>query len=75
MAAAERAAYEMELPNITGSALCELIEAAVRNRRPQVALEAMEQLPKHTHDDSDWAMGIEARSRALVAPDAEAERW
>jgi DNA-binding CsgD family transcriptional regulator len=74
-AAAELAAYEMEVPNGTGWALVEVIEAAVRNRRPEVAREAMEQLPKHTLDDSDWAMGIEARSRALVTEGEEAEHW
>jgi DNA-binding CsgD family transcriptional regulator len=40
-----------------------------------VAREAMEQLPKHTHEDSDWAMGVEARSRALVSEGDEAEHW
>jgi DNA-binding CsgD family transcriptional regulator len=75
LAAAEVAAYEMELPNSTGMALPEVIEAAVRSRQPRVAQEAMERLPKHTLDDSDWAMGIEARSRALVTEGAEAERW
>jgi DNA-binding CsgD family transcriptional regulator/tetratricopeptide (TPR) repeat protein len=75
LAAAERAAYEMELPNGTGSALPEVIEAAVRSRRPDVARDAMELLPKHTLDDSDWAVGIEARSRALVSKGEEAEHW
>ena len=75
LAAAELAAYEMEIPNGTGWALVDVIEAAVRNREPQVARDAMEQLPKHTLDDSDWAMGLEARSRALVTEGEEAERW
>jgi DNA-binding CsgD family transcriptional regulator len=75
LAAAELAAYEMELPITTGSALPEVIEAAVRNRQPDVARAAMEQLPKHTLSDSDWAMGIEARSRALVTEGEEAEYW
>ena len=35
----------------------------------------MEQLPKHTLDGSDWAVGIEARSRALVTEGEDAERW
>jgi DNA-binding CsgD family transcriptional regulator len=75
LAAAELAAYEMEIPNGTGWALVEVIEAAVRSHRPDVAREAMEQLPKHTLEDSDWAMGLEARSRALVSEGDEAERW
>jgi DNA-binding CsgD family transcriptional regulator len=75
LAAAELAAYEMEIPNGTGWALPEVIEAAVRNRQPQVARDAMEQLPKHTLADSDWAMGVEARCRALVTEGEEAEHW
>ena len=75
LAAAELAAYEMEIPNGTGWALPEVIEAAVRNRQPQVARDAMEQLPKHTLEDSDWAMGIQARPRALVTEGEEAEHW
>jgi DNA-binding CsgD family transcriptional regulator len=35
----------------------------------------MEQLPKHTLEDSDWAMGVEARSRGLASEGDEAERW
>jgi DNA-binding CsgD family transcriptional regulator len=73
--AAERAAYEMEIPNGTGWSLAELIEAAVRSRQPEVARDAMTQLPKHTLDESDWAMGIEARCRALISEGAEAEHW
>jgi DNA-binding CsgD family transcriptional regulator len=75
LAAAQLAAYEMEIPNGTGWALPEVIEAAVRNRQPDVAREAMEQLPKHTLGESDWAAGIEARSRALVTEGEEAEHW
>jgi DNA-binding CsgD family transcriptional regulator len=75
LAAAELAAYEMEIPNGTGWALVEVIEAAVRSRQPQVARKAMEQLPKHTLEDSDWAMGVEARSRALVSDGDQAEQW
>jgi DNA-binding CsgD family transcriptional regulator len=75
LAAAQLAAYEMEIPNGTGWALPEVIEAAVRNRQPEVAREAMEQLPKHTLSESDWAAGIEARSRALVTEGEDAEHW
>ena len=74
-AAAELAAYEMEIPNGTGWALPELIEAAVRNRQPEVAQTAMEHLPKHTLEGSDWAGGVEARSRALVTDGEESEHW
>jgi DNA-binding CsgD family transcriptional regulator len=65
----------MVTPNQTGWALPEVIEGAVRSRQPEVALEAMQFLPEHTLDDSDWAMGIEARCRALVTEGGEGERW
>ena len=74
LAAAELAAYEMEIPNGTGWALPEVIEAAVRCRRQDVAREAMRQLPEHTLD-TDWAAGIEARCRALVSEGSDAEGW
>src|SRR5262249_19124484 len=74
LAAAELAAYEMEVPNGTGWALPEVIEAAVRNRQPDVALQAMEQLPRHVLDSSHWARGRQARCRALVCDGEEAGR-
>jgi DNA-binding CsgD family transcriptional regulator/tetratricopeptide (TPR) repeat protein len=75
LAAAERAAYEMDMPNGTGWALPEVIEAAVRSGQPGAAREAMQHLSKHTLDEADWAAGIEARSRALVTDGAGAESW
>jgi DNA-binding CsgD family transcriptional regulator len=72
--AAELAAYEMEIPNMTGWALPELIEAAVRSHEPDIARAALEHLTKHTLADSDWAMGLEARCRALVTEGGDAER-
>jgi DNA-binding CsgD family transcriptional regulator len=50
-----------------------VIEAAVRCGKPDTAREAMAQLPKHMPADSDWAVGINARSRALVNEGDEAE--
>jgi DNA-binding CsgD family transcriptional regulator len=65
----------MEVPNGTGWALVELIEAGARSGQHNVAHEAMRRLPMHTLKGADWAMGLEARSRALVADDAEADTW
>ena len=73
--AAERAAYELDLPNGTGWALVELIEAAVRSGQPEVAHEAMARLSEHILEGADWAVGLEARSRALVTESNDAERW
>ena len=75
LAAARDAAYEMEIPNGTGWALTELIEAAVRSGQLDTAREAMDQLSRHTLAEADWAAGIEARCRALVTEGATAERW
>ncbi len=49
-------------------ALAELVEAATRNGEPEVASEALEQLTETTRaSGTDWALGVEARSRALVS--------
>ena len=53
--------------------LPELIEAAVRTRRADLAREALGRLSAMTIQASDWAKGLEARSRALVSEGREAE--
>ena len=56
-------------------ALVELIEAAVRSGRPEPAVEALQRLSDETRaSGSDWALGIEARSRALLSDKEAAER-
>jgi DNA-binding CsgD family transcriptional regulator len=56
------------------SALPELIEAAVRSRKPDEARAALERLEQATDGaDTDWARGITARCRALVGEGAAAE--
>jgi len=48
--------------------LPELVEAAVRSGHPGVAHDALEQLVEMTRaGGTDWALGLEARSRALVS--------
>jgi DNA-binding CsgD family transcriptional regulator len=48
--------------------LHELVEAAVRSGNPDAASETMVRLAESTQaSGSDWALGIEARSRALLA--------
>jgi ATP/maltotriose-dependent transcriptional regulator MalT len=74
LAAAERACAHDEL-SLYGLALVELVEAAVRGDRPQLAATALERLGARTAaSGTDWALGLEARSRALLAsgPSAEA---
>jgi DNA-binding CsgD family transcriptional regulator len=55
-------------------ALRELVEAAVRTGRPALASEALERLSETTQaSGTDWALGIEARSRALLCSGDAAE--
>jgi hypothetical protein len=75
LAAAEPATGESCLPYITQWILPELIEAAVRTRRVDLASEALGRLSAMTIiEGSDWAKGLEARSRALVSEGREAEQ-
>jgi DNA-binding CsgD family transcriptional regulator len=54
--------------------LSELIEAAGRTGNAEVAERALTRLIEHTEGtDSDWGLGIEARSRALLADGEGAE--
>ena len=54
----------------------ELIEAAVRSRRSDIAADALRRLAEiTTASGTDWALGIEARSRALLSDGETAERW
>lgn len=55
--------------------LAELIEAAVRGGAPELAPDALEQLSETAQaSGTDWALGIEARSRALLSEGDAAER-
>lgn len=66
-----------EHPHITlfgWSGLVELVEAATRCGRPELAATALEQLAEPTlASGTSWALGIEARSRALLAEGSAAE--
>jgi DNA-binding CsgD family transcriptional regulator len=55
--------------------LQELIEAAARSGNADIATAALEELSEMTQViGTDWALGIGARSRALLSNDAAAER-
>ncbi len=58
-----------------GWALIELIEAGVRSGSRDVAVDALAQLEERTQaSGTEWALGIEARSRALLCEGEAAER-
>jgi DNA-binding CsgD family transcriptional regulator len=56
-------------------ALAELIEAAARSGESETAAEALRRLAEVTSaSGTNWALGVEARSRALLSDDDAAER-
>src|SRR5712691_1928624 len=74
LAAAEPATEETYQPWGTQLVLPELIEAAARTGRAVIAREALERLSAMTAiKGSDWATGLEVRSRALLSEGQDAE--
>ncbi len=68
-----RSACEHDEFGVHGVALVELIEAAARRSAPEVAAEALPDLEERTLPaGTDWALGLLARSRALLASGADA---
>jgi DNA-binding CsgD family transcriptional regulator/tetratricopeptide (TPR) repeat protein len=56
-------------------ALVELVEAAARSGAPEQASDALERLSETTRaSGTDWGLGVEARSRALLSDGDAAER-
>jgi DNA-binding CsgD family transcriptional regulator len=75
LAVAEPATEETYSPLSTQLIVPELIEAAVRTGRADLAREALGRLSVMTAiEGSDWAKGLVARSRALVSEGQEAEQ-
>jgi DNA-binding CsgD family transcriptional regulator/tetratricopeptide (TPR) repeat protein len=71
--AAQRACEHDDL-GLVNWALTELVEASARSGRLDVAAAALWQLEERTRaGGTNWALGIEARSRALVSDDDVAE--
>jgi DNA-binding NarL/FixJ family response regulator len=72
--AAARKACEHDDLNLFGWALIELVEAAARRGEPELAADACQQLCERTRlGGTDWALGIEARSRGLLSENQQAE--
>ncbi|HVQ98646.1 MAG TPA: AAA family ATPase [Mycobacterium sp.] len=75
MTAAQRVIHRAELTSIPRWGLVELIEAATRSGRSDIAADALGRLAVATSaSGTDWALGIEARSRALLTEGEAAER-
>ncbi len=74
LAAAERASEDSPAVIFASWALVELIEAAVRSAVPERAVGALKRLSGIARAcATDWALGAEARSRALVSDGQDAE--
>ena len=73
--AAAREACEYEDVLAYGQALAELVEAGVRGGRPDDAAAALDRLSERTQaSGTEWALGVEARCRALVRDDESGYR-
>src|SRR5271166_991703 len=75
LSAAEQASEHPEELLFSTWGLVELIEAAARSGKRQRAADALERLTESTRAcGTDWALGVEARSEALVSDGEVAER-
>jgi len=74
LAAAQQASEDSPVVRFAGWALVELVEAAVRSGVPERAVGALQRLSGMARAcGTDWALGAEARSRALVSDGDAAE--
>jgi DNA-binding CsgD family transcriptional regulator len=75
LAAAQEAARHQEEFGAPRWGLVELVEAAARSGAPELAADALERLSETTRaSGTDWALGVEARSRAILSDGDAAER-
>jgi len=76
LTAAQRATTHLGEMVAPDWAMVELVEAAARSGRNDVAADALRRLAEiTTASGTDWALGIEARSRALLSDGDTAEHW
>jgi tetratricopeptide (TPR) repeat protein len=74
LAAAQAASDDTPELFVSAWALSEVIEAATRIGKTEVARRALRRLAEHTHaSQSDWALGLQARARALLSGPETAE--
>jgi DNA-binding CsgD family transcriptional regulator len=75
LAAAQRAGDDQQELLFSTWAAAEMVEAATRSGIPERAVSALRRLSDSTQPSgTDWALGIEARSRALVSDGQAADR-
>ncbi len=75
LTAAASASAHQDL-NVENWGLSEVVEPATRCGRTDVATDALNRLTaKAQVTRTDWALGIEARARALLDDGADADRW
>jgi DNA-binding CsgD family transcriptional regulator len=75
LAAAQQAVEDPLAVRLSTWGLVELIEAAVRSGKAEVAGDELGRLSEMTAaSGTDWALGVEARSRALLSDGEAAER-
>jgi DNA-binding CsgD family transcriptional regulator len=73
--AAQKAARHQQELTVPRWGLAELVEAAARSGAPDLAADALERLSEATQaSGTDWALGVEARSRALLSEGVAAEQ-
>jgi DNA-binding CsgD family transcriptional regulator len=74
LAAAQSAAEQPAIGDLSHWAAAELVEAATRSGMTHTARDALSRLTEMTTaSGTNWALGVQARSRALVSEGAEAE--
>lgn len=75
LVAAEQASEDPQELHASNCGLNELIEAAARTGRVELAADALDRLAEMTRaSGTDWALGVEARARALLADGVVAEQ-
>jgi DNA-binding CsgD family transcriptional regulator/tetratricopeptide (TPR) repeat protein len=75
LAAASEASDDTPELFVSMWALSELIEAACRTQDTGIARRALQRLGEHVRaSDAEWALGLEARARALLSGGEDAER-
>jgi DNA-binding CsgD family transcriptional regulator len=75
LGAAEQGSQDLSELGLATWSLVELVEAAVRTGSPERAAGALQRLSEATSAAAtDWALGIQARSRALISHGEPAER-